>query len=549
MIQFENLSLSVPEGGGNRTSIEDGKKKCFYFKDLTGGIREGSLTLITGASKEFLECLSGVRKDFTGKIISSSSSRSALFSTYIPSDYCLFDSLLVGEMFDLTIALRRPSLLPEKKSFLIECFGFTKHLKKSINLCSPVEQRKISILQELFMEIPFILINDIRNLDLTGRKEILSSLQKVIQQYPTTTILALIDDARDSLLAFVDDVLIVNTNQTGIIYQGSSKSLASNPCWRGFEEIDDHSVFDFDNINTTLLSSPSSSSSSSYKRDQVSAGKRFLLLLNFHFKRRTTRNPTLLMMFAFKAIFFGVFTGLLYLDSSQYAPPIQIKNKFGVLYFFAFSSFFSGAIVSLVFLFGDKKMLSFHTSNRWYGIGTFWIAMILIELTIYFLFPCIEFLIAYYLIGLNSAFSLYLFSATFIGFTSVSGFGLSLLIGSITDSIVIISLITPLILVPLLLLSGLCVGVDSEPSWLSWIRYIDPIYYCYAGLMQNEFDGHELPNCDPSLYEDDLCSSDEVIKSSGLGDLLPVGVNLTLLITITLAFILLSFIIIKVKVR
>lgn len=540
MIQFDDLSLcNIGHINGNNATLEDGTRSDgneYIFKNLSGKIKIPSLTIIYGTTNAFLKCLAFERNDYSGKI----SAEMNTISSYISENDYLIDYLMIGEIFDLMITLRRPFLSLEKKNLLIEIFGFSKIMQKLTKKCDLTEKRKITILLEIFSEVPILIIDDLININLNGRKEIVSILLKVRETFSITSIL-LMNGIKDSLLDIADNVILINSKGTHILYQGSRKALINHPSWIGTEEIEDDLTIDVpdDNIDDNY--------NISYRKYYPPLSKQIISLLKATFKKITIRNPMIFFRFLFKAIFFGVFTGLIYLDSSQYDPLIQIKNKTGILYFFSFSMFFSGTIISLPLIFIEKDIINHHVrEQQLYKEGVYLVVKIITEFPFYFVFPFIEFLIAYYMIGLNSPFSIYLFSATFLGTVSVCGCGLGFLIGSSTDSLMVISLITPIILIPLFLLSGLYINIDSEPSWLSWIRYINPIYYAFAGLMQNEFTNNYFSNCDYEIYGD-LCTGDIVLEKEGLGSLLPVGVNLALLITLGLSLFLAAFLVTIIK--
>jgi ABC-type multidrug transport system permease subunit len=97
---------------------------------------------------------------------------------------------------------------------------------------------------------------------------------------------------------------------------------------------------------------------------------------------------------------------------------------------------------------------------------------------------------------------------------------------------------------PLLLFSGLFASADALPGYLSWIQYISPMKYAYTGLVINEFNGRELPNCDPSSGK---CSTEYVYSVLGFTNPLGIIPNIVFLIVIYLALVIGAFIILWCK--
>jgi ABC-type multidrug transport system permease subunit len=46
---------------------------------------------------------------------------------------------------------------------------------------------------------------------------------------------------------------------------------------------------------------------------------------------------------------------------------------------------------------------------------------------------------------------------------------------------------TPVLLLPLMMFSGLYNKLDSIPGWISWLQYISPFRYGLHGALLNEF--------------------------------------------------------------
>lgn len=48
------------------------------------------------------------------------------------------------------------------------------------------------------------------------------------------------------------------------------------------------------------------------------------------------------------------------------------------------------------------------------------------------------------------------------------------------------SVITPIIVLPLLIYSGLFKNFGNMPDWIAWIQYLSPVKYAFIGFFENE---------------------------------------------------------------
>lgn len=62
---------------------------------------------------------------------------------------------------------------------------------------------------------------------------------------------------------------------------------------------------------------------------------------------------------------------------------------------------------------------------------------------------------------------------------------LGLMLGSMITDAKSISAITPTLLLPLVLFSGLFKNSGNLPDWIGWIQYLSPIKYTYSAYLQN----------------------------------------------------------------
>lgn len=91
----------------------------------------------------------------------------------------------------------------------------------------------------------------------------------------------------------------------------------------------------------------------------------------------------------------------------------------------------------------------------------------------------------YWFVGLASTasqFFTFYFVAYLLAFTGMS---MGLMLGSIVSDMKSVSVLTPLILLPINLFSGFFKNIGNLSSWFGWIQYLSPIKYGFAAFVQN----------------------------------------------------------------
>jgi ATP-binding cassette subfamily G (WHITE) protein 1 len=156
------------------------------------------------------------------------------------------------------------------------------------------------------------------------------------------------------------------------------------------------------------------------------------------------------------------------------------------------------------------------------------------------------FLIAYYIIGLYPAFSVFLLSGVLLVFCAICGTAVGTFISAIFDDVALSLAVLPLVLLPVLLFSGLFVNSGNFPSWLSWLQWGSPVRYAFSGLLRNQFSNYTFNNC-PGTPEQ--CSGQRAIDQLGFDEDLPIGVFIAILAGIYLLLAIGGYFILYVKTR
>lgn len=255
----------------------------------------------------------------------------------------------------------------------------------------------------------------------------------------------------------------------------------------------------------------------------------FYVQFAYLLKRSTlnvVRNKPLLATRFVQAVFLGLIIGLTYVNSSSKDVSVQIINKSGALFFISVNMFFAAATQILSIFAVEKQVFYREYNGGYYTILAYYASKTIVEIPFQIVGPFLLVIICYYMIGLNPPFSDYLFVATFAALSALCGNAYGTLISSLIDDLSLALTVSPLIILPLVLVSGIFVA--TLPPYLVWLKYISPVYYSFSGMIQTEF-SRDFPNCDSSIQD---CSGDIAFTQLAYDVVFSPGVCVVFLVTI-----------------
>lgn len=262
--------------------------------------------------------------------------------------------------------------------------------------------------------------------------------------------------------------------------------------------------------------------------------------------KNAIRNELIIKVRFFQSVFIGLLAGLVFMRATEGTIAGQIQSLSGVLYFLAVNQFF-GSATAVLSIFASEKLVFLHEYRAgYYGLTAYYFSKVLVELPYQIIFPALLLLIAYYMIGLNPAFSAYLLSAALLIFCAITGTAIGTFISAIFDDVGMALAVLPLFLLPVLLFSGLFVNSGNFPVWLSWLQYGSPVRYSFSGLLQNQFNSYTFNNCDPNIID---CSGTQALVQLGFADDLPPGILIAILTGIYFIFVFAGYLVLLYKIK
>jgi ABC-type multidrug transport system ATPase subunit len=196
---------------------------------------------------------------------------------------------------------------------------------------------------------------------------------------------------------------------------------------------------------------------------------------------------------------------------SQSETDSRIDNYYGAIAVMVMLSIFGQVEGISVTIPAIRSLFSAeHSFADFYGAGSFFVALLLIELPITFVHSAIQVTAAYWIVGFHGSFGAWL---GIIFCTSVATSSVGWVISTTSKSPLVALQLIPIVFLPQLLFSGLLADVQLIPSWLNWLEYLCYLKYClnlaFLAECKDFLDLNPVPSEIARLAEQNSISSDK----------------------------------------
>ena len=508
---------------------------------------------------------------------------------FVFQDDVILDTMTVREAITMSAQLRLPKEMSQKdKKEQVEKVIADLDLSQCQNTIvgdsikrgiSGGERKRLAIAMELIREPSVIFLDEpTSGLDTYTAYSVMNQLKNLA--YNDRIVVSTIHQPSSDIFHLFDDILVLH--EGNIIYQGQMIDMIpyftclgfecpqyTNPADFLFMEILNKSATTFDEkempdfikhrfsrlteayqspnnlvnipalqLQNTLLNDTTSAVSLQDTRKSHAFTSTFFQQFSFLFGRafkNAVRNKLMLRIKLLQTIFIGLFVGLTYYNVPSRDAAAQVQDRAGVLFFMVLNNVFSSSFGVLNVFSAEKQVFVREYRGHYYGLAAYFLSKSFVELPFNLLFPTISATVVYFMVKLQlNAAKFFIFDAIMM-LSSVIGLSLGMFFASLFADLGIALAITPLILLPLMLFSGLYVNVGNIPVYFSWIQYISPMKYAFQASMINEMKGLKLP---PPIF-----TGDNVLQQFGLTkDGLGLDGNMAILVSFWFGLVMLSYI-------
>ncbi|XP_061535739.1 broad substrate specificity ATP-binding cassette transporter ABCG2b [Phycodurus eques] len=539
-LTFSNLHYCVQESRWCR-------KKCpekYILKDVSGIMRPGMNAIMgaTGSGKTSLLDVIAGRKDpaglrqgsvlVDGKVVTS---ELRLSSAYVVQDDILMGTLTVEENLRFSANLRLDPRLHSsadkrgRVDTILDELGLndcanTKIGTEFLRGVSGGERKRCSIGMELITSPALLFLDEpTTGLDSNTANCIIGLLHKLSRR--GKTIIFSIHQPRFSIFRRFDHLILMHKGE--VVYAGAAHRALEYFTDLGFQ------IESFDNPADFFMDITNGEAKSTLEEINTSERKNLLAVkyyqsklcqdmlheidcinrsvtegvkaqekvadyaTSFLYQMRvlcgrtvvnTLRNPQTSYAQLALNIFFAVLVGLIYFQMPLTLPE-ALQNRSGAFFFLIINMVFGN--LSAVELFINERAIFIHeNSSGYYRTSVYFLSKIFADLIPNRIVPIFVFsAIAYYMMGLKSAFSAFLCFALIMSLVSLAGVSLAFLVSASVSSFAMANILIALPFVFMMVFGGYLVNLNAMLSWLSWLKWVSIFRYGLNAAFINEMGG------------------------------------------------------------
>eukprot|EP00005_Dracoamoeba_jomungandri_P007043 CAMPEP_0174274676 /NCGR_PEP_ID=MMETSP0439-20130205/58844_1 /TAXON_ID=0 /ORGANISM="Stereomyxa ramosa, Strain Chinc5" /LENGTH=696 /DNA_ID=CAMNT_0015366603 /DNA_START=54 /DNA_END=2144 /DNA_ORIENTATION=- len=201
----------------------------------------------------------------------------------------------------------------------------------------------------------------------------------------------------------------------------------------------------------------------------------------------TTRERITLQARFVQTIFVALLVGVLFFDLGNDQQSIQDRQ--GALFFCLSNQAVNALMLAILTLPLDKAIFIREHSSGMYSSLPYYLAKSITDIPFQIFFPFLFGTITYWMIGYQGEFVKYLIYVLCLIICTNIAVAIALCIGSLAPDPKLATVVVPFVILPLLLLGGFFLNLDSIPSWLRWAKWLTYYRFGYEIVILNEFRG------------------------------------------------------------
>ncbi|KAF2191656.1 hypothetical protein K469DRAFT_487704, partial [Zopfia rhizophila CBS 207.26] len=195
-------------------------------------------------------------------------------------------------------------------------------------------------------------------------------------------------------------------------------------------------------------------------------------------------------------LFEAVVVGSLFFDMPKTSEGIFLRG--GVLFFMLLFNALL-ALAELSHSFEARPILIKHKSFSFYRPPAYAIAQTVLDVPLLFVQVTMFDIIVYFMSGLQRTASQFFIANLFLYLLTMTVYAAFRAIGATVPSLDAATRFTGLGMQALVVYTDYIIPPKNMKPWLSWLRWLNPIQYCFEALMVNEFDGLNIKCIPPNL--------------------------------------------------
>ncbi|KAJ2357551.1 hypothetical protein GGF43_001395, partial [Coemansia sp. RSA 2618] len=255
------------------------------------------------------------------------------------------------------------------------------------------------------------------------------------------------------------------------------------------------------------------------------------------------RNYMFLVSQGFQSLVTALIVGFMFFYLKHDATSIQ--NRLGVLFVMVLNSTFPVVMPSMQAYVKERDIMLRERASAVYRVTTFFVSKAMSFIPLALLNGLVFVTGVYFISHLTFEVGKFFIALGVYACSNVVSIAFMLLIGSSVEDVEVAFVIGPAVLTLQLLFGGLLANPSTITPVLRWLRWVNPVSYAYAALIQNEFDGLEF-ECKPGSQC--YSSGEQVIQTYSMGRF-TVGENIGFQIMLAAVFFAAGYCMLRWKIK
>ncbi|ROI62422.1 ATP-binding cassette sub-family G member 2, partial [Anabarilius grahami] len=214
----------------------------------------------------------------------------------------------------------------------------------------------------------------------------------------------------------------------------------------------------------------------------------FIRKKSFRATLNVLRNPQTSYAQMALNIIFALLIGLIYYQMPLTLPE-ALQNRIGAFFFLIINMVF-GNLSAVVLFINERAIFVHENSGGYYRTSVYFLSKVFVDLLPNRIIPIFIFSsIAYYMMGLNPAFTSFLCFALTMSLVSLAGVSLAFLVSASVSSFAMANILVALPFVFMMVFGGFLVNLNYMLNWLSWLKWVSIFKYGLDAVTINEMKG------------------------------------------------------------
>jgi ABC-type multidrug transport system ATPase subunit len=169
-----------------------------------------------------------------------------------------------------------------------------------------------------------------------------------------------------------------------------------------------------------------------------------------------------------------------------------VQDRVGAMFFMCANGLMTNVMNVLTNFANERGAVVREQQNNLYKTGPYFMARVIVDIPIRLLGPFLFATISYWALGFQNDGVKYLICVIILILLALAGNAMGLFLACIFTDVSIALAVAPMVILPLMMVSGFFLNPDSFPVYLKWAQWLSPMKYAFSALAANEFSGLPL---------------------------------------------------------